>query len=138
MIDLELRELKSSDIFPMVQILNKIGFKELKTILTPDKVKDMMKSFKEVQGEEESEKTEDGVDNSTILGFNLMIEVVGIVMNNLPSCEQDLYRFMSGVSGLSVKEIADLPMSDFAEMVIAIVQKQEFKDFFKAVSKLFN
>lgn len=130
----ELRELKSSDVFPMVQILNKVGFKELKTVLTPDKVKDMMKSFKEAG----SETSEDGVDKSTILGFNLMLEIVGIVMNNLPSCEEDLYRFISNVSGLSVKEIADLPMGDFAEVIIAIVQKQEFKDFFKAVSKLFN
>lgn len=130
----ELRELKSSDVFPMVQILNKVGFKELKTVLTPDKVKDMMKSFKDAG----SEKAEDGVDKSTILGFNLILEIVGIVMNNLPSCEEDLYRFISNVSGLSVKEIADLPMGDFAEMVVAIVQKQEFKDFFKAVSKLFN
>lgn len=131
---IELRELKSSDVFPMVQILNKVGFKELKTVLTPDKVKDMMKSFKEAG----SETTEDGVDKSTILGFNLILEIVGIVMNNLPSCEEDLYRFISGVSGLSVQEIADLPMGDFAEVIIAIVQKQEFRDFFKAVSKLFN
>lgn len=131
---IELRELKSSDVFPMVQILNKVGFKELKTVLTPDKVKNMMKSFKEAG----SETTEDGVDKSTILGFNLILEIVGIVMNNLPSCEEDLYRFISNVSGLSVKEIADLPMGDFAEVIIAIVQKQEFRDFFKAVSKLFN
>lgn len=134
---MELRELKSSDIFPMVGILNRIGFKELKTVLTPDKVKEMLKTFKEA-GDPEAKADEDGMDNSTILGFNLILEVVGIVMNNLPACEGDLYKFLSGVSGLTVKEIENLPMSDFAEMIVAVVQKPEFRDFFKAVSKLFN
>lgn len=128
---IEIRSLKSSDIFPMVQILNKIGFKELKTILTPDKMKEMMPLMTADDKDEET-------DASTILGFNMMIELVGIIMNNLPSCEDDLYKFLSNVSGLSVKEIADLPMGEFADMIITVIQKEEFRDFFKAVSRLFN
>ncbi len=139
---IELRELKSADIFPMIQILNKIGFRELKEILTPEKIKEMMKTFKEAGSEkEESEKEEsekDQADPKTILGFNLIIEVVGVVMNNLPSCQTEIYKFMSNLSGLSVKDLEELPMADFAEMIIDLIQKQEFKDFFKAVSKLFN
>lgn len=127
---IEIRELKSSDIFPMVAILNKVGFRELKTILTPEKIKEMMKAVKG-SGEEE-------VDSSTVLGFNLIFEVVGIIMNNLPSCEQEIYRFLSGVTGLSSEEVANLSMSDFAETIVAVVQKPEFMDFFKAVSKLFK
>lgn len=131
---IELRELKSADIFPMIQILNKIGFRELKEILTPDKIKEMMKTFKEAGSEEESEE----MNTTTVLGFNLIIEVVGVVMNNLPSCQVEIYKFMSNLSGLSVKDLEELPMADFAEMIIDLIQKQEFKDFFKAVSKLFN
>lgn len=133
---MELRQLKSSDIFPMIQILNKIGFKELKTVLTPDRLKSMVSTFKAKQEEEEDD--DDTVDQTTVLGFNLVFEVAGIIMQNLPSCEQDLYKFLSGVSGLSVQEITDLPMSDFAEMIVDVIQKPEFKDFFKAVSKLFK
>ena len=131
---IELRELKSADIFPMIQILNKIGFRELNEILTPDKIKEMMKTFKEAGSEEESEE----MNTTTVLGFNLIIEVVGVVMNNLPSCQTEIYKFMSNLSGLSVKDLEELPMADFAEMIIDLIQKQEFKDFFKAVSKLFN
>lgn len=134
----EIRELKSSDIFPMVGILNKIGFKELKTILTPDKVKDMMKTFSSDGKDENENKDDSGVDNTTVLGFNMILEVAGLVMGNLPSCEQELNRFIANVTNLSVKQVSDLPMSEYAEIIISIVQKQEFKDFFKAVSKLFN
>lgn len=139
---IELRELKSADIFPMIQILNKIGFRELKEILTPDKIKEMMKTFKEEKSEEKpeekSEEKSEEMNTTTVLGFNLIIEVVGVVMNNLPSCQVEIYKFMSNLSGLSVKDLEDLPMADFAEMIIDLIQKQEFKDFFKAVSKLFN
>jgi len=61
-----------------------------------------------------------------------------VILNNLPSCEQDLYKFMSNLSGVSVDEIAEMPMAEFADAVISIIQKEDFKDFFKAVSKLFN
>lgn len=132
---IELRELKSCDLFPMVQILNRIGFKELKTVLTHEKIKDMMKVFKE-QGEEE--QGEEQEDMSTILGFNLLFEVAGIILDNLPKCETELYRFLSGLSGLSVEQISDLSLGDFAEMVVDVLKKPEFGDFFKAVSKLFN
>ena len=39
--EFELRTLKSDDLFPMFGILSKIGFKDLKEIITPDKIKDM-------------------------------------------------------------------------------------------------
>ena len=39
--DFNLRELKSCDIFPMFEIMGKIGFKDLKKRLTPDKIKEM-------------------------------------------------------------------------------------------------
>lgn len=128
----ELRELKSCDIFPMIQILNKIGFSELKTILTPDKIKDMVKTF---QSDDEADEE---VDTKTILGFNVIFEVTGLILKNLPSCEQELYKFLSGLSGLSVKELEDLGMVEFTDMIVAVIKKPEFKDFFRAVSKLFK
>jgi len=130
---MEFRDLKASDIFPCVVILNKIGFKEIKTVLTPDKVQNMLKAVKQSSADRQN-----GQDATTILGFSIVVEVVGVILNNLPSCEQDLYKFMSNLSGVSVDEIAEMPMAEFADAVISIIQKEDFKDFFKAVSKLFN
>ena len=39
---------------------------------------------------------------------------------------------------MTVKEIGNLDMVTFTEMIVAVVQKQEFKDFFRVVSKLFK
>lgn len=126
----ELRGLKSDDMFPMFGILSKIGFKDLKNSLTPDRVTELTTAFQKQDGSD--------ADMSTYLGFNIMIEAVEIIMKNLPSCKMEIYTLLSSLSGMTVKQIADLDMVTFTEMIIAVVQKEEFKDFFKVVAKLFK
>ena len=126
----ELRGLKSEDMFPMFGILSKIGFKDLKNSLTPERVAELTTAFKQTN--------DDSTDMSTYLGFNIMVEAVEIIMKNLPSCKVEIYTLLSSLSGMTVKQIADLDMVTFTEMIIAVVQKEEFKDFFKVVAKLFK
>lgn len=126
--EFELRTLKSDDLFPMFGILSKIGFKDLKEIITPDKIKDMKSMISQKDDEDEN------TDATTMLGVSVVMEVVSIIMKNLPSCKNEIYTFLSGLSGMTVKEIGNLDMVTFT----AVVQKQEFKDFFKVVSKLFK
>lgn len=132
--EFELRTLKSDDLFPMFGILSKIGFKDLKEIITPDKIKDMKSMISQKDDEDEDENT----DATTMLGVSVVMEVVSIIMKNLPSCKNEIYTFLSGLSGMTVKEIGNLDMVTFTEIIVAVVQKQEFKDFFKVVSKLFK
>ena len=128
---MELRELKSSDVFIMVNILKKIGFVKIKTILTPENLKEMTKTIK-------GETKGDDVDGTVVLGFNVIMSIVEIVMDNLQDCEQDIYKFLGSLSGLKPKEVADIGIADFAQMIVDVLQKPEFGDFFKVVSKLFS
>ena len=125
----ELRTLKADDMFLMFGILSKIGFNDLKETLTAEKLKGITSAFK--QGE-------NGEDMSTFVGVNIMFSVVEIIMKNLPSCKNEIYSLLASLSGMTAKKIADLDMVTFTEMIIAVVRKEEFKDFFKAVAKLFN
>lgn len=134
--DFELRELKSCDIFPMFKIMGKIGFKDLKERLTVDKVKEMMNLVKQDEKQDGQENTSE--DLQTILGFNVIFEVLDIILSNLPSCENEIYAFVSSLSGMTQKQVKDLPMVTFTEIIIAIIKKDEFKDFFKVVSGLFK
>ena len=135
----ELRELKSSDIFPMFKIMGKIGFKDLKDRLTPDKVKELTSMFKQDETADADQKESVDTDEQMMfIGFNVIFEVVEIIMGNLPSCEQEIYSLLAGLSGMKVKEVANLPLATFTEMIVEVLKKEEFKDFFKAVSRLFN
>lgn len=125
----ELRSLKADDLFLMFSILSKIGFNDIKEILTPEKVKEITSAFNQDGASE---------DMSTFLGFNIVFSAVEIILKNLPSCKKEIYTLLSSLSGMTPTAIADLDMVTFTEMVIAVVKKEEFKDFFKAVAKLFN
>lgn len=130
----ELRELKSSDMFPLFKIMGKIGFKDFKDKLTPESTKNIMKTFNQEGTDEEAGRDE----LITFVGVNLVADILEIILANLPNCEQDIYTFLGGLAGKKPKEVADLPMVTFTEMIIAVIQKEEFKDFFKVVSRLFK
>lgn len=115
----ELRKLCAKDIFVMVKIISKIGISEFKNCF---KVNAKIKS---------------NMDLSAI-GLEVIIEMAGIVLGNLPKCESDIYSFLADLSGKKPKEIAELEMSEFAEMIEEVLTKDEFKDFFTVVLKYFS
>lgn len=139
---IELRELKAKDILPMVKILQKIGLKQIREMLTPDKIKELMTAMKSEDpkpdqdpDQQEDQKQEEKIDGRTILGFNLIMEVVGLVLDNLPACESDIYKFIGSISNLTAEQVADLPLGEFTDIIIRILKDDGFSDFFKAVSK---
>ena len=70
-----------------------------------------------------------------MIGLVVIIEMVGTVLENLPRCETDIYSFLADLSGMKSNEISELGMSEFAELIEAVLTKEEFKDFFTVVSK---
>lgn len=116
-----MRKLCSKDIFPMSKIISKIGFSELKTCFESDSVKRMVKD-KDVEG----------------AGMTIVIDIAGIIIGNLSKCETEIYSFLADLTGLKVEEIRNASLAEFAEMIIELVKKDEFKDFIGVVSKLFK
>lgn len=125
----ELRDLTADDIFPMCQIISKIGVKEFKHCFESLDLKNVIANA--VSGEDKA------VD-VTAVGMSVGFDIVGIILSNIASCKKDIYVLLSGLSGMTVKEISELPMLTFIEMVTAVVKKDEFKDFFQGAAKLFK
>ena len=117
----ELRNLTAEDMFPMFQILSKIGVKEFRSCFEAEDIK-------KVGGGEE-------VDVQAV-GLSVMLNIGGVVLSNIGKCKEDIYQLLAQLSGMSKKDIANLPMNTFVEMVIDVFRKEEFKDFFQAVSRL--
>lgn len=130
-----LRDLKSEDMFPMFRILSKIGFKEFKTCFDNDSIKALIADAKTEDPDAGRLKKDELVAS---VGISVMIDIAGIVLENISKCKTEIYVFLSGLSGMTKEEIADLDMVVFAEMIIDVFKKDQFKDFFKVVSKLFN
>lgn len=123
------RRLNSTDMFLMFKIVGKIGINEFASCLEKDSVKKMI--AKATRGESSEDAT-------TMVGLSVILEMVNIIMCNLPKCEDEIYQMLSNVSGMKVDRIKKLDMCTFTEMVIDFIKKEEFKDFFKVVLRLFK
>lgn len=132
MMAIEFKQLKSSDMFIMFKIINKIGLNEIKNQLEPKTIEKLVDSFK-AKG-----KAKDKDSLMYSVGLSVSIEMVNVIIGNLPKCEDEIYTLLSRVSGKSKKEISELDMVTFTEYIVEFVKKDEFKDFTKVALKLFN
>ena len=117
-----LRSLKADDIFQFVKLINKIGYKEMKGCFKKQEVREAISGT--VSGKE--------ADLSAV-GMTVMLEIVGLILEHLPDCKHEIYTLLSGLSGMTKEEIADLPTSTFTKMVMEVIRKEEFRDFFQDV-----
>ena len=120
------RKLNSTDVFLMFKILGKIGIRDFAKSFDNDTVKELIKSTK-------------GAENATtMVGISVVLEIANTIVGNLPKCETEIYEMLSSTSNLSVKQVKELDFVTFTEMVIDFIKKEEFKDFFKVVLRLFK
>jgi hypothetical protein len=123
------RKLEATDVFLMFKILGKIGINEFAECFGKDSVQKM---FSTLTGEK-------AVANFTqTMGIAITLEVVNVVLGNLPKCEQEIFQMLSNTSNLTVDQVKKLDFPTFTAMVIDFVKKDEFKDFIKVVSVLFK
>ena len=123
---MELRKLQATDIFSMVRIINGIGFKAIKDSINVEELNELRKGM-----------TEENSDTiASQVGMNVVMSILGTVIENLPKVENDVYEFAGNVAGMKAKDVAKMDAGDFIELLISIFTKDEFKDFFSRASKL--
>lgn len=125
-----LRSLQGADIFPMSAIIKKIGVKEFKNAFQDEEIKGLVQSINN------GDMSKDAAANQA--GMTVILNIVDVVLGNLPRAEKDICKFLASLSGMKPDEVAALPMATFTGMVIDVIQKDEFKDFIKVVSRLFK
>ncbi len=126
---MELRKLSSKDIFPVCGIIKKIGLKEVKSVLNGTNLMELAKNDKKI--------------NMEAVSVDIMLDLVGIVIANLPECQKEIYTFLESIVIVEEdkrknlrKDLENMPMDEFAQLIIDVLTKEEFKDFFKVALKL--
>ena len=122
----EMRKLQATDLFSVVKILNGIGLKNIKEAIDFEEINKIRKGM--------TEKNADVI--SSQVGLNIVMSIATVILENLPKIENDLYKFVGSVIGIKTKDVAKMDMGEFMDVLISIIQKEEFKDFFKRASKL--
>ena len=121
-----MRNLQATDIFSVVKILNGIGLKNVKEAIDFEEINKIRKGM-----------TEENADViSSQVGLNVVMSLATVIIENLPKVENDLYNFIGSVIDVKAKDVAKMDMGEFMDVLITIIQKEEFNDFFKRASKL--
>lgn len=119
--EFSLRNLKASDMGAVCKILSGIGVKKFKDCFTVEAMSDL-KDKKNIER----------------IGMNVVFDIGGIIIENIPSVQKDIDVFLASLTGCTIKEIQELSLADYGELIITVIQKDEFKDFFNRVMKSFN
>ncbi len=133
----ELRNLEADDLFIMISIVNKIGIKEFKGCFESDEIKTAIKNMTKGKDETADESADDSADVVSI-GISVALDIATILLANIGKCKNDIYALLANLSGMKEKDIAKLPIRAFTSMVIGLVKKEEFTDFFQDAVKLFK
>lgn len=112
-----LRNLVATDMGAICKILTAIGVRKFKECFNVQDLKEK---------------------NVETIGFGVLFDIAGIVIENIPKAEKEIQEFLSSMTGMKVSDIQKLPFADYGELIVDVVAQPDFQDFFSRVMKLFN
>lgn len=115
-----IRALCTKDIFSLVKIISKFGISEIRKCITTLDFRNVSK----------------GTDKYRATGIAVVMEIFSIAVDRLPECENEIYKFLGSMSDRTAEEIAKQSPTVTVRMIKAVVEKDDFGDFFTEVSEL--
>lgn len=113
----ELRPLVATDMGIICNIISAIGIKEFRNSF----------NLKDFQGKD-----------LEAVGIGVFLDLAGIIISNIPKAEPEIQAFIASLTGMQLSEVKQMPFADYGELIIQVIMKEDFQDFFKRVMKLFN
>lgn len=110
-----LRKLKDKDLFPMLQILKKIGIREFKD------------AFIQVTSGEKSIKD---------IGILTAFDIIDILIGNIGKAENEIYALWSDLSGMGIDDMKELEFGTLPLMIADTFSNMKDASFFRVLSKL--
>lgn len=113
----QLRPLKDKDLFPMMNILKKIGIKDLKNAFVQE-ISDG-KSIKDI-------------------GIVTALDLADILLGNLQNIEDEVYALWSDISGIPVDDIKEMEFGTLPLMIADTFVQAGNSSFFRVLSRLLS
>ena len=113
----ELRPLVASDMGAICKIITAVGIRQFKECFNVEDFKG---------------------GNAEQVGFGVVFDIAGIVISNIPNAEEEIPAFLASLTGMKISDVKKMPFADYGELIMEVVTKEDFQDFFKRVMKLFN
>ena len=109
-----LRKFKDGDLFPLLQILKKIGIREYKD------------AFVQVASGKSLES----------VGMDVAFDMAEVLIGNLPKAEAEIYALYADMSGIPAEEIKEMEFGTLPMMIVDSFKEVKNTGFFKVLAKL--
>ena len=125
----ELRNPQATDLFVVSKIVKTVGIKNIANCFKSEEIKAFKAKFTDVPMTEADEYE---------IGVMAMTSIAEIVFEKLELVQDDIFKFMSNLSGVAVEDLTSMDIVEFAEMFMNIFKNPKFADFIKVVLKSFR
>ncbi len=124
---MEMRKLSSMDLFPLLNIMAKIGIKDL--------IQEVFKQRAEYVKKAKEGKTE---SDSAIVGAEVMAQITELVFLNIGRAQNEINTLLSKLCDVTKKEIESLSMSEYVGLVTNFLSQEEFKASLNVIMSSFR
>ena len=133
----EFRELGFDDIFPMMNLIDKIGIERVVSLTDNEAIMHLIQGKKPMKLDEEGNEVVDNEAQMKLLA-SAFIAIGGLLIKSIKTCRNEIYEVLSSASNLSVEEISKLPIKYSYSMIYDFIKKDDFKDFFMEIMDSFE
>lgn len=127
----ELRNPQASDLFVVSKIIKVVGIKNIANCFKSEEID----AFKAKIADGNTPATEAEVAEA---GTIIMTSIGELVFDKLDIVQEDVFKFMANLSGLTVDEVKSMDIVEFAEMFMEIIKNPKFADFIEVVLRSFK
>lgn len=139
----QMRELRGDDLFILLSILSKLNvkddiiamFEQTQKPLTLERMAELKEQYPD---DEEYKKalTKEIDEAIQKRGIRVVADLVVKVMASVGHVKEDIHSLLAQLCGVSLKEIKELGLLDYTQIVMAFFKKPELRDFLKLLKPL--
>lgn len=131
----EVRELKTKDLYTLTKILNKLKDKGLKEVLSNAFGLGMMQNVVKTNVEADKEGEEVTDEALEMIGQQATMDILWFVVEN---AEEATREFFADLIGMTPEEYDNTPIDTAIDIIRQLSEKEEIKRFFKKALELSN
>ena len=121
-----MRQLLAKDISPFIKILIKMELKETVKAMFADLTEGKNQQTEDTSGQEPVKVKENN--------GKMVSELVWGIVENYHKAEKDLFSFLGSLEGKTPEEIAELPLTDFINLIMELLSEKNMP-FFNLAAK---
>lgn len=136
---MELRDLKGTDIFPMLRLIKKLDImSEVKELAVGDtkralEVRRLKKGIEEAGDDKEKVANLNIELQSLTSGADIIADFAELIIFNADNAKDDLIKFMASLTETSVEEIEDLTIKEFSGVIKDFFTHKDFKELLESL-----